>query len=258
VNRTDRIRWQRVRHRAGTVVFALVAVAGGPVRPATAQAAQAPVSVTHGADLVIEWDGPDTDPVVRLRLDIEVAPGTRAIPLRGLEFSGAIPADVSASADGAPLVVRMDQTRASPLVEGEVELPSGRGDAGIEIEIRYRVLAATVVDDGESTVAVPLLLPEWKTAGSTGDVFRAQIRIPPEYHIAEVFPTVPAQVTEDDRGKVYAISIPAIPALVRFDSGIGPAPLLGFTRSIDLLLFGLIAALALLGARQLRSTAREA
>jgi hypothetical protein len=200
---------------------------------------------------------PEADPAaerteVQLRYRLVTDAPVREIPIRGMAYFGADPAEVQAMVGGTRSRPEMDAGRA-PLVTGVVRLPGGTGAGDtLELELSYLLPAAIPAEGGGFDIVLPLLYVDWPPAGAPAGMLEAAIVLPAEYSIQESFPTVPREITTEGGSRRYDLRLQAVPSMIRFRGHEGDPPLLTFGRLVDLGVIALLAVLAGLGWRALR------
>lgn len=200
----------------------------------------------------IELAHESADPEVALHYVLRVPAGTRSIAVRLVEFFGAEPREISATAAGRALA--LDARRVGPLWEGELFLPeSAQSDTAMRLDIQYSVANARRGRGDRFDFAIPLFLVTWNPETSADTFFTAEIRLPEEAHLSEIFPTVPLAIAFTPGVRSHTLTLPVVPSLVRFRGGVGAPPLLGFTGLVDVGVGLLLGTLALIGWRRLRA-----
>lgn len=191
---------------------------------------------------------------VEIRYRVVADSAVRRIPLRGMAFFGATPAEVRATVGGEPAPAELDVER-EPLLAGDVRLP-GRTAPGdtLEVEVSYRLPAAIPAAGGSFDVVLPLLYVDWRPAGAPEDMLEATIALPAAYSIQEAFPTVPREITTEAGTRRYGLRLQTVPSMIRFRGHEGDPPLLTFSRLVDL---GVVLLLVVAGALGWRALRRE-
>lgn len=201
--------------------------------------------------------GPGAAPTeVEVRYRVVADAPVSTIPLKGMAFFGATPAEVRAAVGGAPAPTELEpEQEREPLLAGGVRLP-GRADPGdtLELEVSYRLPAALPAGGESFDVVLPLVYVDWRPAGAPEDMLEATIVLPEAYSIQESFPTVPREITTEGGTRRYDLRLQTVPSMIRFRGHEGEPPLLTFSRAVDL---GVLLLLALGGVFGWRALRRE-
>ena len=186
---------------------------------------------------------------VHLEVVLEAPPSIESVPLRAVTFGGRTPTATEVTAGGRPLVVRWDETPA-PLLAGRADLPPARGRR-VVLTIAYE-LPSRAEDPDRLDVWVPLVGVDWPPEGAPEGMFSARVTLPAGFAVEERFPTVPLdRSTAADGRAVYALSLPAVPSMVRLRARRGAVPLT-FGARVDIALIGALLLLACVAWRYLR------
>jgi hypothetical protein len=202
----------------------------------------------------VEIRHPASELEVRLRHELEIEPGTREIPLRGVAFFGTELTEVAAISDGSTLPVHMDDSGTS-LLSGNLVLPNTLlARRRVTLDLTYGVSNANRGSSEEGfDLTVPLLLVDWRPVAATDTFFTARILLSADHHIAEFFPTIPTTSKEVDGVREHTIVVPAVPGLLRLRGGEGSHPFLTFNHMLDLGVLLVIGLLSVAGWRRLRA-----
>lgn len=236
---------------------AALALAAGTLLPSPAggqESGAEPSERIRGATLSVRVER-DAPVGVELRYDLTLEPGTRELPLRGIAFRGAVPERMTATAGGAPAPVRMDAA-APPLVSGTVEIPAGSvADGTLSLGLLYQIPRPFRSEEDRFDLAVPIPIPDRPPVGAPERLFVAEVRLPPGFSLVERFPTVPVVQRMDDEVRVYELSLPVVPSLLRVRARSGPPPLVTFGQAVDIGVIGALLILGLVGWRLFRRSA---
>lgn len=183
------------------------------------------------ARLSVDLTGPDSIISVRVRYELSMLPSVREIPLRALAFAGATFRNVIARVDDREIRILLRRSSGSPLVSGVVPLEVNELTSSLDLE--YEVVERVFRGD-DFDISVPVLLVDWPLEGTRPGLFIATTRMPVDYALVEVFPTVPLRHSEQAAVREYELEMQVVPSLVRFRGRLGTPPVVTFARTVDL------------------------
>ena len=127
----------------------------------------------------------------------------------------------------------------------------GETDEPYRLVAQYWIAEAVHLDGEDFGVRIPVLVIALPPADGVPDLFRAELTLPPEWSVAESFPTG-MEINEEG---VYTVALPVVPSLVsargRTDGTWRP----GLPLTIDLLTAAILLASSFMGWRHLRGAA---
>ncbi len=212
--------------------------------PGSAHAQVAVRSVHMVADLT------GGDGGARVRVEYVLAPDTaREVGATALELAGARMENVHLERDGAPLAIG----RPRPLA-GVVRLPvtAGPDPTARGVVAAYAVTGAVRADGPRVRAHVPVLSVDLPPEAASPGLFRAEVRVPPGWRVAEGFPT---GLRATDTPGVYAVELAVVPAVVSFRARSDGRWRPGLPAVLDALAVLVIVGSSVIGWRHLRDTA---
>lgn len=237
--------------RAGFVVMGLVSAIALVIVPAAAQtnaevqASVAGQSTVQSARLFADLSPDDGGAEVRIEYVLDVR-GTPELQFELLGFG-------SASADGFWLGEERTGTR----IELDPQTGSMRAAAftlsladtnePYRLVAQYWVAEAVQLDGEDFLVRVPVLSIALPPADGVSDLFRAELSLPPEWSVAEGFPT---GLAANEEG-LYVVSLPVVPSMVSARGRTDGARRLGLPLVIDLLTAAILLTFSFVGWRHL-------
>ena len=217
-----------------TVVIVAVAV------PASAQ------TTVQSARLYADLSPDDGGAEVRVEYVLDVQ-GTPELRFELLGFG-------AASAD----VFWLGEQRTGTQIELDAETGSMRAAAftlslaetsePYHLVTHYWIAEAVQLDGEDVRVRVPVLSIAFPPADGVSDLFRAELRLPPEWSVAEGFPT---GLEANDEG-VYTVALPVVPSLVSARGRTDGAWRPGLPLVIDLLTAAVLLVFSFMGWRHLK------
>jgi hypothetical protein len=212
--------------------------------PAPAAARQAVRSVRVVVDLS---DGTGTA-AVRAEYVLSGVGADSVVRGTALDFAGATIEALRAGEDGRPLPI----LRPRALVT-LARLPLTPGAAGEgSVVVSYEVPGAVVVRGAAIRGHVPVLSLDLPPEATSPGLFRAELRLPPEWSVAEGFPTGMAPAGAPG---VYDVDLAVVPALVGFRGRSDGAWRPGLPLALDAAGLVLLVAFSAVGWRHLRDGA---
>ncbi len=250
------------------------------------QGAVAGPEITHlGVELSAARAGvaSETGVDVVARYQLLLPDSASEVALRGVAFFGVRPLELSATLDGEAADVELgpreldggeawDSTgfagvvRFAPRSRGAAGSTS-RGDGGeppahapragapdtATLVLRYRAEGAIRRRGSDLEVAVPLLLVAGRPSDSREDLFDLRVELPGELRVYEFFPTVPRTVARDGESAAHALTLQAIPAVVRWRGRMGEARLFTYQTTVDIVTVALLVLLSAVTYRVIRA-----
>ncbi|HSM59906.1 MAG TPA: hypothetical protein VK849_03870 [Longimicrobiales bacterium] len=185
---------------------------------------------------------------VTVEVELEGARPGATLSATILDFGEASAAELAVGSDGAPGALSVLQGTAR-----SATLPVEPGAVGSQwVVATYQVAHAVTVDGPWLRAHVPVLSVDRAPAEARPGLFRAELRVPPEWSVTEGFPSRFA--TSDEPG-VYAVELPVVPSVISFRGRSDGAWRPGVPLLLDLLAGVIILAFSTVGLRHLRRVA---
>ncbi len=140
--------------------------------------------------------------------------------------------------------------RPRPLV-GVVRLPitTGSGPSGPVVATSYAVTGAVTEEGARVRGHIPVLSVDLPPEAATPGLFRAELRLPPDWRVAEGFPT---GLDATGTPGVYAVDLAVVPAVLSFRARSDGRWRPGLPALLDVAAVLLVAAFSVVGWRHLR------
>ncbi len=190
-----------------------------------------------------------TDAQVILEVDVDGAAEAAILPATILDFASARPVDLAVGSEGALAVLELDRGVART---GSLRVEPGPTDGSWLVLATYRVRDAVAVRGSSLRAHVPVLSVDRPPTVAGPGFFRAELRIPPEWAVAEGFPS---GIRATDRAGVYEVDLSVVPAVLSFRGRLDGAWRPGVPLVLDLLAGALLVMFSVVGFRHLRSVA---
>jgi len=224
------------------LAVALACAALGAPHPAAAR--QAVRSVRMVVDLT---DGSGTADV-RAEYLLAGAGADSVVRATALDFAGATIEALRVGEDGRPLPILRPRTL---VTLARLPLTSGGGE-GRRVVASYVVPGAVVAHGAALRGHVPVLSLDLPPEATSPGLFRAELRLPPEWSVTEGFPTGMAPGSAPG---VYEVDLAVVPALVGFRARSDGAWRPGLPLALDAVGLVLLLAFSAVGWRHLRDGA---
>lgn len=115
----------------------------------------------------------------------------------------------------------------------------------------YRIAEAVQRDGEDVRVRVPVLSVAFPPTDGVPDLFRAELRLPPAWSVAEGFPT---GLEADDEG-LYVVDLPVVPSVISLRGRADGAWRPGLPLLIDVLIGAILLAFGFMGWRHVKRAA---